>query len=240
MEFTQDDLFEAIDKAVAKTLTDGSLSGPPVDALTLAEAVFGLRIEYEEPEEPRKYGDRPKRRPGPNTIMLKEDHSIESQHLLAARAVGKQLLPGIFNRLGIVPDTENRSANAQLLGLIVPRLLLPSRWFASHARQAGFDLLELKEQYSTASFDLIAWRLLDADEDGSVVAIIDDGTVVGRRSNRYPVTKKLTPAEQACVDHVAAEGEACRKRSDGWTAWGWPTTGIPFRRIVVRAVPDEI
>lgn len=242
MDFSQDDLFDAIDKAVRDTLQRAGVAEPPVDALALAENAFGLAIEYQEPEEnePRQYGAPPKKRYRPNTIVLRHDQSDEAQHLLAARAVAKQLLPGLYAALGIVPGTENKSADRQLIGLVVARLLLPTRWFAADARKSGWDLAQLKERYPTVGYEMLAWRLLDVDEEPCVVAIIDDGTVAARRSNRFPATKKLTAAEEACHQAVAESGEPARKRTDDWMAWGWPTNGIPFRRIILRAVPEEL
>ncbi|QEL19736.1 hypothetical protein [Limnoglobus roseus] len=243
MDFSQDDLFDAIDKAVRDALQRGGIVEPPVDALSLAEQSFGLTIEYQEPEdedEPRQYGAPPKKRWRPNTIILRPDQSEESQHALAARAVAKQLLPGIFTKLGIVTGTENRSAEKQLMGLVVTRLLLPTRWFATDARKLGYDLAQLKDRYPTVGFDMLAWRILDVDEEPCVIAVVDDGTVAARRSNRFPANKKLTAAEEACLAAVAETNEPARRRRDDWTAWGWPTNGIPFRRIILRAVPEEL
>ena len=244
MDFSQDDLFDAIDKAVRDTLQHAGIAEPPVDALALAQDSFGIAVEYQEPEEdePRQYGAPPKKRWRPNTIILRHEQSEEAQHALAARAVAKQLMPGIFATLGIVPGTENKSAERQLMGLVVSRLLLPTRWFATDARKCGFDLAQLKERYLTVGFDLIAWRMLDVDEEPCVIAVVDDGIVATRRSNRFPATKKLTAAEEACVEAVSAS--RANRPGTGvkadWTAWGWPTNGIPFRRIILRAVPEEL
>jgi hypothetical protein len=241
-EYSQEDLLDAIDRAVRDRLERAGVQGPPVDALHLAEAVCGFRIEYAEPEDERagRFGPRPARRPGPNTLRLRTDQSDESQQAVAARAVAKHLVPAILAKLGVVPGTENKQAVSQLVGLIVPRLLLPTRWFAADARKADYDLLALKDRYPSAGFETLAMRLLDACDEPCVVAVIDDGLVAARRANRFPATRKLTAAEQACADRVAETEAPARARANGWTAWGWPTPGIPFRRIIVRAVPDEI
>lgn len=241
-DFSQDDLFDAIDYAVRDLLPRAGIEHPPVDALHLARAVCGFRVEYVEPEDerPGRFGPRPARRPGPNTILLRSDQSEESQQAVAARAVAKQLVPPILAKLGVIPGTEHKSAANQLVGLIAPRLLLPTRWFAADARKADFDLFALKDLYPSAGFEVLALRMLDVADDPCVVAVIDDGVVSARRSNRFPATRKLTAAEQACADRVAETGEPARARADEWTAWGWPTPGLPFRRIIVRAAPDEI
>jgi hypothetical protein len=87
--------------------------------------------------------------------------------------------------------------------------------------------------------EAIALRWLDLDEP-CVVSVVDDGVVVTRRGNRSAVGKKLEPPEQACYDRVAALDLPHRVRADGWTVQGWPVPGRAFRRIVVRAVPDDV
>lgn len=82
--------------------------------------------------------------------------------------------------------------------------------------------------------------MLDVDDETSVVAIVDDGSVTARRCNRFPVDKKLTEAERVAVEQAVATKDPARARRDDWTAQAWPVSGIPFRRIIVRAVPDGI
>lgn len=242
MDVSQDDLFEFIDAAVRDLLERTGSIDRTVDALELAQTRYRIPIEYVEADddEPRRYGDAPKRRPKPGTIVLRFDQSDEAKQILAARAVAQQLVPGLYSKLGIVPGTENRSAEKQLIGFVVPRLLLPTSRFASAARKSGFDLFALKDQFPTAAFETIAWRMLDVDEEASVVAIVDDGTVTARRSNRFPATKALTDAEGLCLRQVTATKDPARVRRDEWTAQGWPVSGIPFRRIILRSVPDGI
>jgi hypothetical protein len=158
---------------------------------------------------------------------------------MGARLVARHLLPPVLTRLGIAPGTENKAAQTHLLGVIVPRFLLPTRWFEPESRKAGYDLLAVKERFVTAHMETIALRWLDLDEP-CVISILDDGTVSTRKSNRFPVSKTLTAAEAACAAKVRETSKPARVRTGDWTAWGWPTRGVPFGRIVLRAVPDEV
>ena len=165
--------------------------------------------------------------------------SEEARQNACARACAKELVPAVLAKLGVTPGTENRSAVNHLVGLLTPRLLLPTRWFDKDARRAGYDLLAVKDRYPTAGFEMIALRFLDGEE-ACVVAVVDDGTVATRRGNRAPATKQLTPAERLCLDRVGATGEPQKVRKDEWTAAGWPVPTGAFNRIILRAVPDEI
>ncbi|MGL4421998.1 MAG: hypothetical protein ACRCZF_15125 [Gemmataceae bacterium] len=243
MDVSEEDLFEAIDAAVRQLLETTEQLEPPVDAVLLVQMAFGFRIQMIEPEdeEPLEYGEEPRRprRPPPRTLVFKYDQSEESQQAMAARACAKAMLPGILQKIGIAPGTENRGLGNQLGALIATRLLLPTRWFARSARQTGFDLMALKDIYPSASYEALARRMLDVAEEPMVMAIVEDGSISWRRGNRFAAPRKLHACEELCIEQLA-QTEVAKARAAGWTAWGWATPGIPFRRIVLRSEPDDI
>lgn len=242
MDFSAEDLFDAVDRLVLSCLSRVGVHEPPVDALRVASDGFQLRIEYAEPEDPRErqYGDRPRRRASADTIVLRDDMTEESQHLLAARAVARRLLPQVLTKLGVHPEVEHRQANAQLTNMIAPRLLLPTRWFAGDAARAGYDLVRLKDKYPTAGMEMMALRMLDLEEPCVIAIVDDDGTIVNRRSNRFQAPRKLTEAELTCRELILESGEPAQSKGSGWIVRGWPTPGVPFRRIVMRSVPEDV
>ena len=240
-DFSQDDLLDAIDRAVRQLLDAEGVTRPPVDAVTLAQDAFGLTVVEAEPDDEQeqgRFGPRPPRRRS-REVVLRPEQSLASRHAVCARACAKELLPGILAKLGVTPGTENRSAANQLAAVIAPRLLMPSHWWERDARRAGFDLPELKAKYATVGVELLLLRMLDVDEP-AVVAVVDDGTATTRRSNRQPVGRGLLAAELLCCERVRAEREPQRARRDGWTTQGWPIPDGPFDRILLRSVPDEV
>lgn len=239
-DFTSEDLFDAADRAVHALIERAAIAEPPVDALELLAGQFQYRIDFELDDDGQDYGSRPRRRARPNELLLHPDSSEESRHALAARAIARKLVPDVLKRLGITPGTESRAAQGSLIGLLSSRLLLPTRFFAADARRAAFDLIELKDRYSTAGWEAIAWRMLEVDDEPAMVAIVDDGEVAARRGNRFAVNRTLTEAERRCVESIQETDDPATIRADGWTARGWPTRGIPFRRIIVRSMPDEV
>jgi hypothetical protein len=239
-DFSTEELFDAIDRAVLALLKRVGNEAEPVDALSILRDAFRYTVTFlsEEDEEPR-YGDRPKPKPRPRELQLKEAMSDEGQQAAAAKMVARELLPGIFQTLGIVPGTEQKSATNQLVGLIVPRLLLPTRRFDVASRKVSGDLFRLKELFPTADYLILATRQLDFEEP-CVIAVVDDGTVALRKSNCAQVNKKLSTAEQLCMEKVTAEEEPVTVRREDWTARGWPIPTGPFRRIILRSVPDGL
>lgn len=232
-DFSAEDLFDAVDREVQLLLESVGTDEPPVDAMELAQYAFRLVIRESDPDEESP------RRPRANEVLIRADFSEEARQMACARGCARQLVPAVFKRLGVELGVENRGAMNQLIGLITPRLLLPSRWFARDDRKSGHDLIELKERYFTCGYELIALRWLDLEEP-LVVAVIDDGMVSIRRGNRAPVNRNLTPAEAECSQRIGESGEPERVRRGDWTVHGWPIPNGPFNRIVLRAVPDEL
>lgn len=240
-DFSAEDLFDAIDRIVRELLVRHFKDAPPVDAMVLAQDEFHFSIDIveETDQRTRQYGDAPPRRPRPREILLRESQSDEARQAVCARACAKELIPLVLEKLGVTPGTENRGAQNSLIGLIAPRILLPTCWFEKDSRKLGYDLLALKALYSTAGHEMIALRWLDFEEP-CLVTVIDNEDVTARRSNRAQVTRKLTEAEQRCRDEVRRHDEPQKVRHEAWTTWGWPVPGGPFNRIILRSVHDEI
>jgi hypothetical protein len=240
-DFTTEELYDAVDRAVVKLLEAGRMTQPPIRAVHLVQDLFHytIREEDEGDDEPRQYGDRPKPRPRPRELVFLPTHSETARHSLAARAIAKEMVPDILKALGIVVGTEQKSATNQLVGLIAPRLVLPTRWFSIAARKANNDLLKLRDQFEPTAYEWIAARLLEL-EDPCVIAIVDDGTVSSRKSNFAQLNKKLTDAEERCAAKVQETEEPQTVRYDGWTSRGWPIPTGPFNRIILRSTPDDV
>jgi hypothetical protein len=236
-EFSPEELLDSIDRHIVQLLKRQGWDEPPVDALRLVEEVFGYAIEYLDEDEDQE-GSHQRGRRG-RTLRLRMDLSPTGQNAQAARACAREMIPGILEALGVAPGTQQRGANTQLIGLIAPRLLLPTRWFDRDARRCSEDLERLKERYGDVPYEWLALRLLDRDEP-SVVAIVDDGIVATRRGCLIATTKKLTAAEELCLERVVEAREAVTVRKEGWTCRGWPIPDGPFRRIILRSVPDDV
>lgn len=240
MDFSQEELVEIVDRLVAGMMERAGVTAGPVDALAVAEHHLGIPIEFVEPAEEDDGGRRrPRsRRPG-NGITLTTDMSEEQQQRSAAAGIANLLLPDILHKLSVPAGAESKSLVTHIRGLIVPRVLIPTRLLRSALRDSKYDIPALKKVFGTASMEMIALRLLDLDSP-CVIAIVDDGVVATRRGNQAPADKRLSAAEQECVARVTELDLPHRARVGEWTAWGWPVAGRPFRRIILRAVPDDV
>lgn len=238
-DFSTEELYDAIDRCAWELLARFHIDEPPVDAIQLVQDAFRYTVTFEEEQEDEpQYGDPPKRR-RPRELAMKHNQSPGGRQMMAARACAKELVPTILQKLGVAPGTEQKSASTQLSGMIAPRLLLPTRWFGAVARKANNDLVRIQETFDTVNLEVIALRLLDLDEH-CVIAMVDDGNVALRRSNAMQATKKLTPAEELCIERVIEHEEPQTVRKDGWTSRGWPVATGPFNRILLRSEPDDV
>ncbi len=244
-EFTTDELFDAIDRLVRDVLDRHNVAGPPVDAERLAVEEFDLILREADPDEddaqPGRFGPRPPRRPNYREVALRHEMTAEGRQAACARACAKALIPRVLAKLKVpAGGDQQRSAQSQLIGLITPRLLLPTKWFGRDTRKLGHDVLAIKALYSTAGYVLIALRMLDVADDPCVMAVVDDGAVAARRGNQAPAGRTLTKAEAKAAARAVETGDPVKVRADGWTAWGWPVPGGPFNRIILRSVPDDL
>jgi predicted transcriptional regulator len=240
MDFSQEELVEAIDRLVTGLLERAGATGPPVNALVIAEHHLGIPVEWVEPADEDESGRRrPRARPTGGGIALTTDMTDEQQQRSAADGIAKLLLPDIYKKLGVVQGSESKQFAAHVRGLVTARILVPTRMLRAAMRDCKYDVPALHKAFSTASMEAVANRLLDLDEP-CVIAVVDDGVVASRRGNRSAETRKLTLAEQECVERVMELDLPHRARVGEWTAWGWPVPNRPFRRIILRAVPDDV
>jgi hypothetical protein len=240
MDFSQEELLDAVERLVAGMLERAGVTAAPVDALALADRHLGIPVEWVEPAEEDDDGRRrPRPRAAGSGIALRTDMSAEQRQRAAADGVARHLLPDISRKLGVVPGSESKQFAAHVRTLVLARVLIPTRLLRAALRDCKYDVPALHSVFRTASMEAVAARLLDLDSP-CVIAVVDDDVVASRRSNFMQAGRKLEAAEQECVAQITALDLPHRARVGEWTAWGWPVPGRPFRRILLRAVRDDV
>ncbi|MBY0460377.1 MAG: hypothetical protein K2V38_23935, partial [Gemmataceae bacterium] len=238
MDFSHEELIEAVERLVGGLLERAGVTAAPVDALAIAETHLGIPVQFVSPDEDEDDGPRRRRRPLAG-ITLTHAMSEQQQQRVAAAGIAQLFTPEILAKLNVPSGAESKQLVAHVRALVVPRVLIPTRLFRSALRDCKYDVPALQAIFSTAGMEMVAARLLDLDTP-CVIAVVDDGAVASRRGNWVAVSRKLEAAERACVEKVMELDLPQRVRADGWTAWGWPVPGRPFRRIILRAVPDDV
>jgi Zn-dependent peptidase ImmA (M78 family) len=233
-EMPRDDVIAAIDWMIAELLDAAGLKGPPVDAIALAQHHFGIVVCVDERQPQR---GRAQRALGKERIYLKPELREERHQWTVAHEIGEHLKSELLDRLGIAPQQTRSMFGESLANLFAYHLLVPSRWFADDAKAFDYDLLELKKRYTTSSHEVIAWRFLDLPAS-CVVTILDNERITRRRSNAWPIKKKLLPAEEECWRHVHERGTPRVVRAQEWTVQGWPVHELEWKREILRSVGE--
>lgn len=218
-----EEVIAAVERLAREVLDEAGLREPPVNAVALAR-------QFLPPQE-----QRPRR--GQRRAAADDEPSEEQQQWTAAQQLGRHLKDVLLERLGVSADAVRGLAGGTLVNLLVPRLLLPGDWFAADAAELDYDVLKLKERYPTCTHETIALRLLDLPEP-CIITVVVDGRVQRRRSNAWPVSRRLEPAEEQCQRHVNRRGRPHVVRVENWTVQGWPIPTAGAQREILRSVVD--
>jgi hypothetical protein len=236
-DVSREEVLEVVDREVTELLEAAGVTGPPVDAIALAQRHLGMLVCLDRRQSQR---GRAQRAGGRKQIFLRPEPSEERHQWTVAHEIGEHLKVHLLDRLGVAPEQTRAMAGESLANLFATRLLVPTCWFAAAAPAADYDVLELKARYRTASHEVIAWRFLDLPEP-CVVTILDNDHISRRRSNAWPVrTRELSPAERECQRYVHTYSRVRTVRAGGWTVQGWPVHQADWKREILRSViePD--
>src|SRR3954451_1754208 len=207
-EIPDDEFAAALDACAAEVLWEAGVSGPPVDALAVAE---GLQLvvthDYSMPNRGRfvRLADREENGGSVGTIVVGLAERPQREQWAVAHEIGESIAYRVFERLGVAFDEALPTARELVANRLANAILLPRRWFAIDGREHDWDLLELKERYCTASHELIARRMLEMRAP-IVITVCDQGQVHWRRSNVTSRAPDLLGEEQSVWQAVHRTG----------------------------------
>ncbi len=194
---------EACD-AVADELRElAAIESPPFDMFILAKR---LEVGVAWDADQRGRG-RVLRMNGESAIFLRPDERPERLQWAMAHEIGETVAWRVARRMGLDADELFPRQREGLANQLANRLLLPREWWDDAVRTCGQHVLRLKQQFATASHELIAWRLLDG-ADPKIVTIIDNGTVTRRKANFLRRCPEPAESERRCWETARREGEA--------------------------------
>lgn len=234
-DLPREDMTARVDGLVEELLEAARLTGPPVDAIALAQGHLGMMVLLDKRQVQR---GRAQRSAGRRQIYLRPEPTEERHQWTVAHEIGEHLKPRLLERLGIEPGSLRAMTGESLANLFAYRLLVPTCWFAADARALDWDLLALKKKYATSSHEVLAWRFLDLG-DPCIVTVLDNGAISRRRSNAWPTRRELSPAEARCQKYVHDFSRQRRVQQDGWTVQGWPVHQTDWKREILRSVVEE-
>jgi hypothetical protein len=238
-ETATEEMAATLDRLVADVLGERGIGGPPVDALAVA-ARLGITVARDDGQPGRAryvlHGGRRRSRSGA-TILLRCEPRPERRQWAVAHELGEHLAAEAFVRLGLDPCEASPRGREAVANQLAARLLLPSAWFEAEGPACGWNLLELKARFPTASHELIARRMLEC-RPPVIITIFDRGRRTLRRSNVPGRVPPLSPAEQACWQAVHQDGRPEKAWQGTLLVEGWPVHEPDWRREILRAEVD--
>ncbi len=233
-DMPREDVVATVDRMVEELLRAANIQKPPVDTIALAQGHLGMVICMDKRQAQR---GRAQRTAGKKQIYLRPEPREERHQWTVAHEIGEHIKSDLLARLGMEPGETRAMAGESLANLFAYRLLVPTCWFAEDAPSLDYDLLALKEKYATSSHEVLAWRFLDLPEP-CIVTILDNDTITRRRSNSWPIKRKLEAAEEKCQKYVHQNSRPRRVQENGWTVQGWPVHQTDWKREVLRSVVE--
>ena len=247
-EIPAEQFARTVEAVASEVLAEVEWSGPPVDALVIAERL-GMVVARDTSMDVRArfvrlspiggpMGGGEAGRAGRGTILLANEPRSERRQWAVAHEVGESIAQRVFVRMGVslvdIPPTgRERVANH-----LASCLLLPRDWLATDGEAVGWDLTELKQIYTTASHELIARRMLEMTPP-VMITLFDQGALQWRRSNVGSRPPSLTPAESsvwraAFESGQATEYEATELPEGISQIRCWPVHEPGWRREILR------
>jgi Zn-dependent peptidase ImmA (M78 family) len=234
-DLSREEVGSAVDRLVNELLRSAGIDKPPVDAIMLAQRHLGMEICLDQGQPQR---GRAQRAAGRQQIFLRPEPTEERHQWTVAHEIGEHFKSTLLVQLGVAPGETRAMAGESLANLFAYRLLAPTCWFAADARERDYDLLQLKQQYGTASHEVIAWRFLDLPAS-CIITVVDNDHIQRRRSNAWRIRRELEPVEQKCQQLVNRQGRPRVVQEAGWTVHGWPVHREEWKREILRSVVDQ-
>lgn len=164
--------------------------------------------------------------------VLRPEPRAERSHWTLAHEVGEFLMPHIERHVDVPVDSVSREWLADRFASL---LLVPPGWFERDCSIHRFDLPALKELYSTASHEVLARRMLDADVP-TIISVFDHGQLKWRLP---PVRNRLLPIEIDAQRVVHRDSRPTELSTGPYRAQAWPIHEADWKREIIRTTVDD-
>jgi Zn-dependent peptidase ImmA (M78 family) len=241
-EIAIEELDAAVEHCVREVLWEAGIEAPPVDAIEVARRL-GCVVAAKQNASGRAERVR---LPGCDAIageliLLAPEDRPERRQWSVAHELGELTAQRVFARLGLEPLDLPSGARERAANRFATCLLLPQRWFLPDSRDCDWDLSRLKQSYSSASYELIARRVIELHDAPIVVTVVDNGAQTWRRGNRWQPPPPC-PAELETWQHAFETGQPTRRRvASGGIARvrAWPVHEPDWRREILLTEFEE-
>lgn len=222
----------AINRVAAEVLLRADYQQGSVDGLQLARRLgFDIFLDRQQASRGRlkQFGCR-------RSIFLKPEPRSERMHWAVCHELGEGFAHRVFHDLGAEMEEIPPGMREQAANWLASRLLLPEQTFFSEAERVQESLTALKSVFHTASYELIATRLLDQPEL-RCVTIFDQGRLSKRLTNLGECGRELLPAERLCWETSHQEGRHIEQSVEQYSVNVWAIHEPQWKREIVITRP---
>jgi len=223
-----------LDRLATELLASASIDHPPIDAFQVA-AAMQLVVAWDARQTNRARLVRLRGRTPRTSILLRPGDRPERLQWSVAHEIAEHVAVDLFDRTGIEVDPLDPAQRERLANGLATRLFLPSEWFQADGQSNDWDVLALKNRYATASYELIARRMLDFAAP-AIITIFDLGRMTFRRGNRSG-GHRPTPMELTCWAEVHRDAMPGEQRDEYLRVRGWPVHEPGWKREILRTEP---
>lgn len=227
---------ERVERGVGGCLERAGWLAPPVSAIEVASRL-GICVIRDSRLVTRGRCTRLDDRP---VIAIAAEDRPERREWTVAHELGEIAFPELaIDHLGGVGDlADQHQLREQVANLFATRLLLPTPWFREAWLATDGDLFELKQRFPTASHELIAFRMLDAERH-MVISIYDQGRLTKRRGNTGALRPPVHPLEARLFQRLHDSRRCDHIAEDGIVVDGWPVDEPGWQRDVIRLMASD-
>jgi Zn-dependent peptidase ImmA (M78 family) len=234
-EIAAEELSGCLDEVAREVIDTAEVAGPPVDTLAVAREL-GIIVARDDRQRCRarfvrlRSGGRGRERP---TIFLRSEPRPERRHWAVAHEIGEHTAHRVFGMLGIDAREVAPKMREDVANYLAGRILLPAEWFATDGFDCGWDLMELKSRYQTASHELIARRMLDMSPP-VIVTVFDNGELYFRRANVPGSVPGPSTVELTCRHEANRHNEPQHSADRTGSVQAWPVHEEGWQREILR------
>lgn len=225
-----DEAARVIDRVADDLLWEASVSRPPIDAFAVADRL-SLRVVRDDRMQQRGRFVH-QQESGPGTVVVGPDARPERRQWAVAHEIGEAFAHRVFDSLEIDPADTQPCAREHIANAIAGRLIAPSRWLTGIYRASDYDLVATKREFSTASFELLARRLVESASWPIVASVFDHNQLTWRRHSHSGRSAPLCRPERLAQRRTHRSGRPTAIIDDNAVRC-WPVHEPGWKREIV-------
>lgn len=188
------EISRVVDRVADDLLWEACVDRPPVDAFTIARRLQ-LRVVSDRRMPTRgRFVHTADGTAG--TVIVGAEQRPERRQWAVAHEIGEAFAYRAFDYLGVDPAEAPATAREEMANALAGRLLAPAKWLVGVYESSEHDLHATKRAFESASYELLARRLLETLDWPIIASVFDHNQLTWRRHSQGGRMAPLLRAER--------------------------------------------